>query len=824
MTKGKYLALSAVLFHGLFSFLLPAGEPHPIITSFRLEPGGNVLRWDRWMEAVVLLRNETSETHSLRLEIAMPSPKGGIKAVFSRPVTLAPQSQQEVRLPVKTPPSIPLGKNNRSLSIPVRLLRNDLILTKDAFLCIVGPESSQYVLWCEGMEAGLAYQVRKNMKNAPLRSLREAHVLISNNEMLPRHTVAYDAFDLVVLSSWKGNGLDPLQTESLLNWVKSGGRLLVIAGSHWFSQPNPQLASHLPLWPSETCRTSLLPEIEKWAGDLGIAEGVEITDGPRFSEHKIHLGNDDQPLLLSRAAGHGRIWFLAADVPRHNDKPPPGMIPFALKTLSIMAENPARTICLPSTSAQGILGQMVAVKIVGREWMAFWLGGYFLAVILILIAARLAKHPGWGYVAVAVLAGAWFFLLQHLNRQNRRQSSGRIEQVRVYLAEMRHDDNTAVCSGIEGFFPSAPKTIGWDRGELGRFDSWIYPFAIPGSSAQEITDIQSADHLGIRRWTLKPNVLRSAAVSSITQFSTSGANYAVRLTKDGLLLEAESLLGWKLSQPFLKWNRFIVPLPDLEPKTKLKFETWKHRDSWGLYQTGLIHGGMARAQNLIRQVVFPDPPSSQNPQRDMQLLMQLTRNRQARRIALGGFSQRDPGFWRKQSPPGSELSLGMWLVLGLDSLLTADPDFYMPPGLAELEMGGASGRIASLGDGFFQGSREETLVVRFSLPSALGRVETSELNIHGTFESLQFKPHLKYAVGSNTVEPKKWEKLAWDATMSIPSPKNVFTDPNNALWIKIDIKLPSATRAPKGEMASLGQNWTLRCLDISLRGKKNANN
>lgn len=789
------------------------------LVSFRTQPG-NLFAWDRWAEAVVLVKNESANAQTVRVVLELPGgEREGLKAVFGRYVTLAAQSKQEVRFVARFPSSQAMPRQTTAgFPVRLRLMKNEAVLVEDTFYSIPLADSATRILWGEGPEDAFAYHLRKNLRAKAERSLHDAHITIAQTENLPYHLFGYDPFDLVVLSQWRGSGLDALQTESLLNWVRAGGRLLVIAGSHWFSRPNPALAEYLPLWPAESYPVSILPSVETWAGDLGIADGVRVFDGPRAAD-RIVMGDDDQPILLCRPLGHGAVWFLAVDIDRHNAKATDGMLVFMSKVVGLAAEGNPPSVPLASSTAGNILGQLVALKIVSREMMALGLGLYVLLVIGTLVAARLMKRAEWAYAVVVLLAGVGFLLLYGISQRARQASAGQIERARIYLATLKPGDSCATLTAVEGYFPNTARTLDWSTSELASFDSTAAPIADFAKGAMDLVEMQKRDTCGIGGWMLKPNTLRAMNLRSFANVP-GNARFGARLTRDGLRFEIQSDLPWKLDHAFLKWNRFVIPVPDIVPEKEIVVETWKHAGHVGRYETGMVREGTQAARNMLRQVLLPDALIQQPTRIDVQRMLQSSRNRGMYRIVMGGFTSEDPHFWKQPDSRASDTSLGLWLILGNAGLLSADDEFWMPAGVADLEMSTKEGRISYLGDGNFAALHEETVVAFFRLPACLQEVEIQELLLHGNFDSLHFQSAIQVGFGTATEEPKQWIKLPMAAQMRIPHGKQSFAEGIDSLWVRVNVTRRPGVRVSSDGTGTLGQSWTLRGLDLSLRGKK----
>lgn len=351
----------------------------------------NQFRWNAWREVVVGLDNKANIPHEAQLVLQFPEAEDSEELQqFSRPVHLPPQSRQEVKLLVKFPKSARLENSKfQGLTIRARLINGQNTLSENTFYALPPTPENLAVLWSDLQSPTLLYKVRKyddeqakvirTKKNKKIKSPPSFsepkrrdfanHFLPSKD--LPHHMQGYDGYKLVVLSAWNAQERpDALQIESLLNWVRSGGQLLVIAGPHLLNSPIFDLATLLPLWPSESYLVSTLPELETRFGDMGIRSGIEVYDGSR-SPHTILLGNEDQPILLRRSVDSGNIFFLALNIDRAQDHPSEGMVRF-IQTVIALTTQTTRSLDFPDdSSTQTILEQLISIKIPSRRGHRF---------------------------------------------------------------------------------------------------------------------------------------------------------------------------------------------------------------------------------------------------------------------------------------------------------------------------------------------------------------------------------------------------------------------------------------------------------------------
>ncbi len=812
-------------------------KPAISIVLFNTEPS-NMFKWERWSEATVRVKNETAKEETARIVVQFPTVTDNLQTSFTRMVRMPAKSQQEVKMMLRFPSSFSMPRGGpKGFPVRVRLMKNAIVLMEETFYTIPISEERFAVLWCDLPETSLGFRVKKAKEDpsAPpvdpaagkpasslpawARTRQDFSLNTSTAEKMPHHVAGYDAYDVVVLAGWEDQGLDALQTESLLNWVRRGGQLVCIAGTHWMQHANPDLAAALPIWPSERYMVSTLPEVESAIGSMNIADGIPVMDGPRAAG-EILIGNEDQPLLMRRACGLGNVYFCALDVDRKAEALSPGMQKFFQSVLGLASEAATAAPLYEASSSRNILEQLIAVKIVSREMMAVWMGGYFLVLVAGLAMARMGRHPALGYGVVAAAAFGGFIFLQVESHLQRAKSVGGVEQVSVYRADARQGGGDVRLTGLMGFFPSSPRNLNF---VMQSFDATIGMAGGFGGDRPEVVEFQTKDLTGIGSWQLAPNSLRAVNFDAYVHLPKGALQYKGRLTRDGLLLEAQSGLPWKLSHSFLKWNRFVTPLSDLEAGKEMKIETWKEKSSWGRYQSGNIQGATSLARGMLRQVIFPDALRTMaGNQSNLQGMIQAIHGNTTLPIAVGGFTDQSPDLTQKTADAGTQAALGIWTVAGGQSLLTSDPEFFLPPGMMEMKFAQKEAMISYMGGGNFSGSREDSVRTKFVLPACLRNAVADEIVLQGKFDSLYFGPKPEVGFGTLNTEPREWIPLKWAATMTVPNPQQAFAEGRDTVWVRVQIDRVESAGGPAASadgMGSLSQHWSLENLDVSVRGK-----
>jgi len=132
-------------------------------------------------------------------------------------------------------------------------------------------------------------------------------------ETLPRCYLGYGGVDLLVVRGSLSPPLDREQTEAVLEWVTSGGSLLVHPDG--FGRVGAELAGVLPV---EITETKPVPFRSPFGGEAeGDASGPPELILPVFALRpgaKVLVGESERPALVSGSAGLGRALFCPYDL------------------------------------------------------------------------------------------------------------------------------------------------------------------------------------------------------------------------------------------------------------------------------------------------------------------------------------------------------------------------------------------------------------------------------------------------------------------------------------------------------------------------------
>lgn len=131
---------------------------------------------------------------------------------------------------------------------------------------------------------------------------------------LPRKTRTLEMFDALVLSDQVD--LSQVQSERLENWVKKGGRLVVLLGGQEEKYPESPLSSWLPVSVDGSITLREMGALENYVGKGNIPRGTFKTAKmtPTNELVQIEISNLQRPICLSASYGFGQLKTMSVDL------------------------------------------------------------------------------------------------------------------------------------------------------------------------------------------------------------------------------------------------------------------------------------------------------------------------------------------------------------------------------------------------------------------------------------------------------------------------------------------------------------------------------
>jgi len=241
---------------------------------------------------------------------------------------------------------------------------------------------------------------------------------------LPHKWAAYEGVDTVIFGSLRRGeglgGLSPQQRHSLLRYIRSGGRLVIVPGQDLEGYAHPFWQQLLPV---RLVGTRLLDDgVKTWETEYGRTIVFDHERAPLVAEALPGVGevlarDGERVLLARRQVGSGEVWFVGvtggvmeewscghrlwARILEPRPDPAPGLH-------AGFAEN-----------APAFLASVVGVKAPQPLVVILLLGGYFVLALLVLVGFRLRRRAELGWPILMMLAVIGLFAAFFVARAER---------------------------------------------------------------------------------------------------------------------------------------------------------------------------------------------------------------------------------------------------------------------------------------------------------------------------------------------------------------------------------------------------------------------
>ncbi len=238
----------------------------------------------------------------------------------------------------------------------------------------------------------------------------------SPGSRMPEHWAAYGNTAIIVLHDVDFSGLTALQYQAVVDFVGSGGSLLIVSPATLLNAAQTPLRKLLPVTPLHLREIEELALPPTWAGG---ASALRWNDAALFveavagAESRVTLRANDFPVLAWKKYGLGRVGAVAIDpfdqVFRQHQASPI----FWNHVLSWSTRNPLTHHALYTEPVLAAEQRLIGFRIPGVNVVRAILLGYGLLLILIFMLGFLLRRQvgAWGVsvLLALVLTGTLFF-------------------------------------------------------------------------------------------------------------------------------------------------------------------------------------------------------------------------------------------------------------------------------------------------------------------------------------------------------------------------------------------------------------------------------
>ncbi|MCD6553750.1 MAG: hypothetical protein J7M16_07120 [Anaerolineae bacterium] len=300
MNKRAFINIVLLVVAALLAGVLPANihaqEGGP---SLQVQAGfDGYYRPDDCLPLLVTVANEGREVQGEVRVIRDDSM--GRRTVYAQPVLLPAHSRKQFFLYVFGEGYIP--------QITVRLVERGQVLRKqDVSLSAIQPGDAL---------VGVVSSSPSTLNLlAALTTAQGGRVFVAHLSLqdLPPQGRAWGALDALVLNDVDTSVFTPAQREALAAWVTFGGHL-VVAGGLSAVQTAAGVADLLPVDVTGTHTVDDVSALGEFSGTPLVDGGPTVVASCQVREGRVLVAQGDQPLLVRRQLGSGRVTYLALDL------------------------------------------------------------------------------------------------------------------------------------------------------------------------------------------------------------------------------------------------------------------------------------------------------------------------------------------------------------------------------------------------------------------------------------------------------------------------------------------------------------------------------
>jgi hypothetical protein len=291
----------------------------------------------------------------------------------------------------------------------------------------------------------------------------------------------------------------------------------------------------------------------------------------------------------------------------------------------------------------------------------------------------------------------------------------------------------------------------------------------------------------------------------------------VRVTAKGLNITVTP--GHALQDGFIKYNRFVLPIGDIQAGTQ--WQATGLAESTRQFTSHMVHGGVDEVRAHLRQMFFPEPVFEVGRTLSFDQLRYLTHFRGTEPgPVVFGWSDEPQLPIASIEPTTPRRAVGLWAIAAKATF--EGPQLFLPKGVMALEVKNKSAVAMEVGEGQFVGTRPAQLELEFALPQGCPALQAEEATFYLEFRGSAFQPRVRIApaaeAGKQGANSARWQPLSGGPEYRIPQPQRFFQTATGKLTILVDVGVADAS-SRTSENVLLGlSSWQIRECDLALKG------
>ncbi len=728
---------------------------------------------------------------------------------FTRPVFLPAQSVRQFEFPILPDIRVKQVQQVRFDRVASVKLTDGALQTWSQNEAIGNqvPEDGFFILIADVGFGGYR-NLREFMVGAEKRLFARAQVAPKN---LPRRPLDLRGFDALVLGGLAETELSPLQLHAVQDFVTMGGHLIVLPTAA--PGISPALAELLPGSFVATQRVETLPAV---AGGFIFTNGVNVARMIAGTGDTL-AGTRERPWVLTRTAGAGRVTMLAFDAGSEEFNVWPGAKEYWRELLGGAPQflHHADRLLARTPQAERVLASLSGIKVLSRHGVLLYLGGVCGGLLLVLAAFRFTTRPerGWAVagglalvtgIGAVTMAARWKAMPEPFLNE-------------VYVATSRSGEDTGRVQAALGLFSPTEQAFhlqtATDSASLS-----------PGRSALTPPERMGLDYetrLSVSNLAVRADDLRTL-IGRAPQVGMHAPLLHAQIGAEGLSVTLSNRSEAALSGPFLKLNRFVIPLADIAPGAQVEKTGLRVNQHSG--STELLRSARQQERERLREVFFPAPvytadlPTSSYDER--RFAKQL-RGREPLPV-LFSWSDRPAFPLASIEPSSARRAVGLLAVEG--SLDYVGPTLLLPPGVMPVQVRNLDAYAFERTEGCFSGGRPGQVAVEFILPAGCPALTAQELTVHFEFRGAAFQPEIYISPGDFELQGEvgrmlpRMTKIPATLPARVPDPARFLRPGTRSVLVVVNVAHNEEGKRLGNMINPNLHTWQVRNLDLELKG------
>ena len=405
-------------------------DPITAVVTIGVDSEKPYRRADSWVPLIVEL---TNHKEAVKGELVVTMKNGNV--IYSTPIDLPTKAKKTYDLTVFFPPTLD------ELEFHVKIGRK-LIPVETVTVATTYADTDRFIAVISS-ERGSHEHLAHNPEEENVDLFRR--VIYTTPYLLPKYSIAYQNLDVLIWDGGDTNIISPEQEQALESWIQMGGTLVLAAGERWQELNDSLFRLYIPqtldgsrvLNAGTQLRNPDESELPVLNSSFVIATG-ELLDDPKI---KVLLKADDDPFLVERKWGAGRIVYVASSISNNlfsnpirnrifNEYLTKSFLPLSAKVVGRLDE-----------STTGFLRWMIQAELPGTWFIAIYLGCYILLVVPInYIVFRMLGRLEWAWFTVPIWAIIFAYGAYYIGAL---RQQGQVSVNEICIVEARSSANAA---------------------------------------------------------------------------------------------------------------------------------------------------------------------------------------------------------------------------------------------------------------------------------------------------------------------------------------------------------------------------------------------